>query len=178
MFEDSLSEVQLSPIVLSEWARLKIGTFQSRLEAVLQAREGKGYRAHGQGHVSSALLMRLVNESFGFNGWSSSVLEVETLSHEEDTEKRTDSDTEQKAHSETEQRKYSAKTRALVKISLRDGTSIEAQGLGECVEPHKYLSLSNSLKKAVTNGLRNAILQLTDLLETGASINHIHKLPP
>ncbi|KAM9909779.1 hypothetical protein OXX69_005105 [Metschnikowia pulcherrima] len=59
------------PHVLSPWAKTKIGTFQARLETVLKKRDMRGMGKYGMASVSSALLINMVNECFGFNGWSS-----------------------------------------------------------------------------------------------------------
>lgn len=146
---------------LSLWALAKIGTFQSRLEAILRSRELRSGGRVYMNSISTSVILRLANEVFGFNGWSSEILEC--VSTYEDFDE---------ANSE-----YSMKQNARVRITLLDGTSIAAEGIGESLNmPHKYMCLGNSKKMAITNGLRNAILSLQAMLlsqEAGRSLKVI-----
>lgn len=129
--------------VLSPWAKTKIGTFQARLEAVLQRRGQRKHNSHVP--ISSSLLVLLANESFGFNGWSSQIVAYDCISELSD---------------ETSTR-FSMKQSAVVRVTLQDGTAVEALGTGEATNfPNKHLCLTKSRGQAVLDGLRSAILQL------------------
>lgn len=137
------------PPPLSAWAKAKIGTFQSRLETAISVRESKGQMKYGSSSVPTALLVNLVNESFGFNGWSSLVVSTLTVHENFDEEKS----------------QYSMRQRAMVRITLRDGTYIDAEGVGDTMNlPHKHMCHGTTKKMAVTNGLRQAIFKFADLL--------------
>lgn len=141
---DSLDEEERP---LSSWAKVKIGTFQARLEHYIAARESKGLLKYGTASIPTSLLMQLVNVSFGFNGWSLSIVDcvcvLELLEGD----------------------RYSMAQRATVRITLQDGTCVEAEGVGEATNmPHKYMCHGTSKKMAITNGLRKGFLKFADLL--------------
>ncbi|OBA21417.1 dsRNA-binding domain-like protein, partial [Metschnikowia bicuspidata var. bicuspidata NRRL YB-4993] len=147
--ETSDCESGPEPHFLSPWAKTKIGTFQARLELVLRKRELRGVGKYGISSVSSALLINMVNESFGFNGWLSQILDCHIASQNFDDEKN----------------EYSMVQTATVRIVLDDGTEVEAKGNGEVRGlPSKYQCLGTSRKMACTDGLRNAFLKFPDLL--------------
>lgn len=149
-FEDcNEDESHSAPQPITPWAKVKIGTFRARLEATLLNRESKGINRYGTASILSSYLIGLVNESFGFNGWSSLIVECGVLAEEFDEEKQV----------------FSMKQHALVRVTLQDGTVVDGQGFGESKNaPHKYQCLATSRKMAITNGLRKAILRFTDLL--------------
>jgi len=69
-----------TPTRISEYTALQIATLQSRLDKYLgpeyiSTREGAhGVRFH---YISSEKVIGLANEIFGFNGWSSSIQNVQ-----------------------------------------------------------------------------------------------------
>lgn len=149
------SEEEPEPEILSPWAHIKIGTFQAHLEAVLRKREMKGLGKYGINSVSSALLINLVNECFGFNGWSSQILECRIDTQDFDEEKTA----------------YSMTQTADIRVTLQDGTYVEAAGHGEARNlPLKHVCFGTSRKMACTDGLRNAFLRFPDLLAGKGSI--------
>lgn len=153
--ENENSDEDLEPEILTPWAKIKIGTFQARLEKVLQKREMKGLGKYGISSVSSALLINMVNESFGFNGWSSQILQCRIDTQDFDEEKET----------------FSMSQTADVRITLQDGTVVEAMGHGEARNlPLKHICFGTSRKMACTDGLRNAFLRFPDLLNCKGSI--------
>lgn len=150
LFDESGDEVETTePLQLSQWAMAKIGTFQSRLETTIRAREQRWQKKTFLTNISTAEILRLANEAFGFNGWSSQILscapELETFDQENSL--------------------YSMKQRAKVRVTLQDGVYIEAEGVGEVLNMlQKHICLSNCKKMAITNGLRNAILGFKEML--------------
>lgn len=146
--EDDVSDGD-ERVILTRWAMAKIGTFQCRLEDVLRAREQSGQKMFLLSSVSTAELLRIANEAFGFNGWSSQILTCDPEEENFDQEKSV----------------YSMKQVATVRVILQDGVFIDAQGIGESSNmPQKHICLSNCKKMAITNGLRNALLGLKDML--------------
>lgn len=147
--EDSVTSFEDEGILLNQWAMAKIGTFQSRLEEAVRTREQSGQKKSFLKTVSTAELLRIANEAFGFNGWSSQILSCESEEEIFDEENSV----------------FSMKQKSIVRIILQDGTYIEAHGIGESLNmPQKYMCLSNCKKMAITNGLRNGLLGLKDLL--------------
>lgn len=143
------------PHVLSPWAKTKIGTFQARLETVLKKRDMRGMGKYGMASVSSALLINMVNECFGFNGWLSQILFCQITAQDFDEENKT----------------FSMTQVATMRVTLQDGTEVDATGQGEAKNlPLKNACLGTSRKMACTDGLRNAFLQFPDLLRCESSI--------
>lgn len=133
---------------LSPWALAKIGTFQYRLEELIRYRELKRGKITLISHIPTSIILRLANDVFGFNGWSSTILEWAAVSHDFDEENN----------------EYSMTQEAIIQITLQDGTTSRAAGVGSCQKlPHKYMCLGYSKKIAITVGLRNAILNLTGM---------------
>lgn len=150
IFEDENdASVDDENMLLTQWAMAKIGTFQSRLEEALRTREQRGQKKFVLHGVSTAELLRLANEAFGFNGWSSQILSCEPEEESFDDENSV----------------YSMKQVATVRVILQDGVYLDARGIGESSNmPQKHSCLCNSKKMAITNGLRNGLLGLKDLL--------------
>lgn len=135
---------------ISAWTKSKIGTFQARLEAI-RVRDAQRYRKYRNRKTLTRLLIALINDSFGFNGWSSSILDCCSVAEEYDEAAAT----------------YLIEQRATVQIMFQDGTFVDAQGTGiasGCKE--KSVGYSTSKKMAVSDGLRNAIMLFADLVST------------
>lgn len=129
----------------SKWALAKIGTFQSRLEAFVRSKELRSGSRIYMSSIPTSAILNIANEVFGFNGWSSEILECDATEEDFNEEKS----------------EYSMKQVSRVRVTLLDGTCIEAEGVGESIRmPHKYMCHGNSKKIAITNGLRNAILRM------------------
>ncbi|WPK25208.1 hypothetical protein PUMCH_002512 [Australozyma saopauloensis] len=149
LFEESEDEGELDQQPqISAWAKSKIGTFQSRLEALKASNDHKQRRSRGR-KILTRLLVSLVNEAFGFNGWSSSILDCCSVADDFNTEQET----------------YSIEQRATVRITFQDGTFVDAEGKGYSLDcKQRAVGYSTSKKMAVTDGLRNAIMLFPDLL--------------
>lgn len=135
---------------ISEWALKKIGTLQVRLEAMQNAKDAKKFPgSHNYRGFSSHVLFNLANETFGYDGWSSAILSS-SLVHEDLDE---------------ENHEYSVKFQVVVRIILKDGTYNDEVGIGEAAKlPHKNMCYNKGKKQAITDGLKNAILGLRNLL--------------
>lgn len=147
--EDKEHQSMLKDAV-SEWALKKIGTLQSRLEVIQNAKESKLYRGSNyQQRLSSHIIFSLANEVFGYNGWSSEIVHIHLVDETIDEENE----------------QYSARFDAIVRVILKDGTYNDELGTGEAMKlPHKHMCYNKSKKHAITDGLKNAILGLRDLL--------------
>lgn len=147
---DSDSEIDDVPKTqpLSPWALSKIGTFQYRLEDLVRTRELRHQKSPAMLRIPTSAILQLANDVFGFNGWSSAILGCTVVAEDFDEENG----------------EFSMKQEAVVEITLQDGTTSRASGLGSCQKlPHKYMCLGYSKKIAITDGLRNAILNLTGM---------------
>lgn len=146
--EDSLPEAPSPPTQLPQWACERIGTLQARLEALQHDRDSRRFnvRSFSLAGFLSGQLVQLANEVFGFNGWSTAVLQVEPLG------------------SENSEEKFSASYSAVVRLTLRDGTFYDASGVGTATNlPHRYMCVSKAKKQAVTEGIKNAIVGLKEV---------------
>lgn len=131
-FEEEVDEPDIT-----EWALKKIGTLQSRIEDIPKNKFNI---------YSANQIFNLANEVFGYNGWSTEILECNLL------------------HEDFEQ-SYSAKFSVLLKVILKDGTSSEQYGFGEASNlPNKYMCYSKCKKQAVTDGTKNAIIAFKGVL--------------
>lgn len=154
LFESDTEDLISDQTPITPWALTKIGTFQYRLEDLLQNREARRGKITLVSHISTSMILQLANEVFGFNGWSSSILECNAVEQEFDIDKDV----------------FSMKHEALIRVILQDGTVSNALGVGKCSNvPHKYMCLENSKKMAITDGLRNAILNFTSMIFTHES---------
>ncbi|KAK6199390.1 uncharacterized protein RJT21DRAFT_46444 [Scheffersomyces amazonensis] len=155
MFERETDTEQVThDVFIPDWILRQLGTLQSKLEAI-ESRSlggrGRGGRtgARSLHSYSSHFIYGLANSCFGYNGWSSQVLECPMI--------MTDFDEENK--------KYSAQFSALVRVTLADGTYVESRGYGDGANlPNKYMCYNKGMKQAVTEATKNAIIGLRDLL--------------
>lgn len=158
IFEESEGEEELTHCHVSTWAKIKIGTLQSRLE-IIKARQDRRHSGRDK-QLLPRLLVSLTNEVFGFNGWSSRVLDCFCVSDNFNQDAKT----------------YSVEHRAIVSITFQDGTTVEGEGTGissNCNQ--RAVCFSRSKKVAVTEGLRNAILKFPSLLEENLQEGKITK---
>lgn len=135
-FELEDEEVEEEPII-TDWALKKIGTLQSRIEEIPKNKFNI---------YSANQIFNLANEIFGYNGWSTEIIECNLLS-------------------EDFKESYSAKFSVLLKVKLKDGTSSQQYGYGEALNlPNKYMCYSKCKKQAVTDGTKNAIIAFKSVL--------------
>lgn len=136
--------------IASDWALKKIGTLQARLEAIQNAKDSKRFSGSNfYLKFSSSVIFNLANEVFGYNGWSSEIISSH-LVHEQLNE---------------ENNEYSVKYNVVARIILKDGTYNDELGTGEASNmPHKHMCYNKGKKQAITDGLKNSILGLRDLL--------------
>lgn len=148
LFEEQEEDDIETPPQISDWAKSKIGTFQSRLEAI-KVRDTQRHRKYRNRKTLTRLLIALINEAFGFNGWSSSILDCCNVAEEYNEKDAT----------------YTIKQLATVQIRLQDGTIINAEGTGfHSGSKDKSVGYGLSKKMAVSDGLRNAIMRFADLV--------------
>lgn len=141
----------------SNWSRVRIGTFRSRLETMQHSNDSKGFRRISNllDSLSSGQVYGLANEVFGYNGWSSTIMHYEELSDDFDDEKG----------------RYSLKSRAIVRVFLKDGFYYDHLGMGEAINlPHKYMCYSNCRKQATTDATKRALVAIGDVHSPSDSI--------
>lgn len=128
----------------------KIGAFQSRIENIQNEKDSKFYTGlHNLAKLSAHEIFGLANDVFGYNGWSSLVMDSAIVRQEfRETEENIDGAA-----------KYSAKFSAVVRVTLRDGYWNEQVGQGVSYSlPSKYQCFSKCKKEAVTDGMKKAII--------------------
>ncbi|PVU94452.1 hypothetical protein BB561_002533, partial [Smittium simulii] len=134
---------------------------------IISYRNGPGGKL---AYVEGWRLISIANEVFGYNGWSSSILNITVDDIKEFPDGR-----------------VNVCVSALVRVSLRDGTFHEDVGYGSIDNARsKAMALEKSKKEAATDGLKRALRMFGNLLgncvyDKGfvASIkNHRSKIPP
>ncbi|KAK6463650.1 hypothetical protein DFJ63DRAFT_335172 [Scheffersomyces coipomensis] len=149
-FEDEIEEEQDNIITIPDSILRQLGLFQSKLEAIESSSFGR--RKTGTSSLFSfraSLIFALANECFGYNGWSSRVIECGmTFSDFDETNG-----------------KFSASYSALVRVTLGDGTYVDEYGYGDGKNlPYKYMCYSVATKQAITDAKKNAIIRLREVL--------------
>lgn len=153
--EDEKEEKEAGAFIATEWGLKKIGTLQSRLESLESKRGGRRFFGVKFEYSSflSHILINLANETFGYDGWSSEILEcilVNASCHQA---------------TENSEARHSVHFMSRVRVTLQDGTVCDGMGKGEATNmPHKYMCYSKAKKQAVTDAIKNAIIGFYDKL--------------
>ncbi len=137
---------------VSEYTAVEIATLQSRLEKqlgpeYLSARIGpSGQKVH---YISADKCISLANDVFGFNGWSSSIQNIQVDFVDE--------------HPQT--LKISLGLSVIVRVTLRDGTFHEDIGYGHIENcKGKAAAFEKAKKEGTTDGLKRALKNFGNLL--------------
>jgi DNA repair and recombination protein RAD52 len=130
---------------MSEYTAQQISTLQSRLEKKLgpeyiSSRAGpSGQKVH---YVAAEKVIQLANEIFGFNGWSSTIKEVQVDFVDENPVTL----------------KVSLGLSVIVRVTLRDGTFHEDIGYGHIENcKGKAAAFEKSKKEGTTDALKRAL---------------------
>jgi DNA repair and recombination protein RAD52 len=137
---------------ISEYTAQEIATLQSRLEKQLgpeyiSSRPGPGgQKVH---YITGEKCIQLANEVFGFNGWSSSIMQIQVDYVDEDSVTR----------------KVSLGLSVIVRVTLRDGTYHEDIGYGEIENcKGKGAAFHKAKKEATTDALKRALRNFGNVL--------------
>ncbi|PGH07896.1 DNA repair and recombination protein RAD52 [Blastomyces parvus] len=137
---------------LNQYTAQEIATLQSRLEKRLgpeyiSSRQGPGgQRVH---YLAAEKCINLANEVFGFNGWSSSIqnIEVDYVDENPNTGK------------------ISLGVTVIVRVTLRDGAFHEDLGYGHCENSKsKALAFEKAKKEGTTDALKRALRTFGNVL--------------
>ena len=149
-FEDNQAEEKKQPI--SEYTAQDIATLQSRLDKQLgpeyiSSRPGAGgQKVH---YLAAEKVINLANEIFGFNGWSSSIQNIQIDFVDE--------------HPET--RKITLGLSVIVRVTLKDGTYHEDVGYGAIENcKGKAAAFEKAKKEGTTDGLKRALRTFGNVL--------------
>ncbi|KIW15186.1 hypothetical protein PV08_05231 [Exophiala spinifera] len=137
---------------ISEFTALEIATLQSRLDKQL----GPEYISHRPGpggqkvhYLSADKLINLANEVFGFNGWSSSIQNIQIDFVDENTQTG----------------KISLGLSVVVRVTLKDGTHHEDIGYGQVENAKgKAAAFEKAKKEGTTDALKRALRNFGNLL--------------
>jgi DNA repair and recombination protein RAD52 len=139
------------PHRISEYTAQEIATLQSRLERQLgpeyiSARAGpSGQKVH---YVAAEKCIQLANEVFGFNGWSSSIQNIQVDFVDEKSDGR-----------------VSLGLSVVMRVSLRDGTYHEDIGYGQIENcKSKATAFEKAKKEGTTDGLKRALRNFGNVL--------------
>lgn len=148
--EASLNDNTHEEEKLLEWAHTKIGTLQSRLESLQVSKGGKlNKRSTDVAYFPAHIILSLANDVFGYNGWSSEVLECSF----------------ENLDTSSDMTSFSIRVYVKVRITLRDGFQSEAEGIGEANNlPFKYMCYNSGKKQAMTDATKRAIIGLGEVL--------------
>lgn len=120
---------------------------RNAIRELLQQKLGKEHLATRPGsagvsftYVESWKAIELANQIFGFNGWSSAVVDI-TPDYIEQSGKG----------------RYSVGVTAVVKVMLKDGTYHEDVGYGMAEHPKKGSAIENAKKEAVSDARKRAL---------------------
>ncbi|KAK3327426.1 recombination protein rad52 [Cercophora scortea] len=137
---------------VSEYTAQEIATLQSRLEKqlgpeYLSSRAGpSGQKVH---YIAAEKCIALANEVFGFNGWSSSIQNIQVDFVDE--------------HPQT--LKISLGLSVIVRVTLRDGTFHEDIGYGHIENcKGKAAAFEKAKKEGTTDGLKRALRNFGNVL--------------
>ncbi|TVY41508.1 DNA repair and recombination protein [Lachnellula occidentalis] len=137
---------------ISEYTAQEIATLQSRLEKQLgpeyiSSRAGPG----GQKvyYLAAEKCIQLANEVFGFNGWSSQIMDVQVDFVDENPQTM----------------KVSLGLSVIVRVTLRDGTFHEDVGYGHMENAKgKAAAFEKAKKEGTTDGLKRALRNFGNVL--------------
>ncbi|KAH8170692.1 rad52/22 family double-strand break repair protein [Sarocladium implicatum] len=137
---------------VSEWTARDIATIASKLDKQLgpeyiSARAGPGgTKVH---YLTAEKCITLANEVFGFNGWSSSIQNIQIDFADENPQTQ----------------RVSIGLSVIVRITLRDGTYHEDVGYGSIDNAKgKAMAFEKAKKEGTTDGLKRALRNFGNLL--------------
>lgn len=137
---------------ISEYTAQEIATLQSRLEKQLgpeyiSSRAGpSGQKVH---YITADKCIQLANEVFGFNGWSSQIIETQVDFVDENAATF----------------KVSLGLSVIVRVTLKDGTFHEDVGYGHIENcKGKAAAFEKAKKEGTTDGLKRALRSFGNVL--------------
>jgi DNA repair and recombination protein RAD52 len=137
---------------MSEYTAQEIATLQSRLEKqlgpeYLSSRAGpSGQKVH---YVAAEKCIALANEVFGFNGWSSSIQNIQVDFADENAQTQ----------------RVSLGLSVIVRVTLRDGTYHEDIGYGHIENcKSKAAAFEKAKKEGTTDALKRALRSFGNVL--------------
>ncbi|KAJ8059834.1 hypothetical protein OCU04_011464 [Sclerotinia nivalis] len=137
---------------ISEYTAQEIATLQSRLEKQLgpeyiSSRSGpSGQKVH---YITAEKCIQLANEVFGFNGWSSQIIETQVDFVDENATTF----------------KVSLGLSVIVRVTLKDGTFHEDVGYGHIENcKGKAAAFEKAKKEGTTDGLKRALRNFGNVL--------------
>lgn len=137
---------------VSEWTAKQIATISSKLDKQLgpeyiSARAGPGgSKVH---YLTAEKCISLANEVFGFNGWSSSIQNIQVDFADENPQTQ----------------RVSIGLSVIVRVTLRDGTYHEDIGYGSIENAKgKAMAFEKAKKEGTTDGLKRALRSFGNVL--------------
>ncbi|CAF3563819.1 hypothetical protein SNK03_003523 [Fusarium graminearum] len=137
---------------IAEWAAKDIATISAKLDKQLgpeyiSARAGPGgTKVH---YLTAEKCITLANEVFGFNGWSSSIQNIQVDFADENPQTQ----------------RFSVGLSVIVRITLRDGTYHEDVGYGSIENAKgKAMAFEKAKKEGTTDGMKRALRNFGNVL--------------
>jgi DNA recombination protein Rad52 len=136
----------------SEWAIKKSGTLQAKMERFRRDCAHKRSKFLSRDEIPMHNLIQFANESFGYDGWSTHVIETKVL-------------TVKAKKDDNNILRHSLAIESTVGITLKDGTYHEGKGVGISRSlPEKSLAFSKAKKESITDGVKNCIQGFGELV--------------
>ncbi|KAI5857923.1 RAD52 DNA repair protein [Tricharina praecox] len=143
--QNPYEEKQISPYTAIEIATLQAKLDQQLGPEFISSRPGAGgKKVH---YIQAEKCINLANQVFGFNGWSSSItnMEVDFLDQSKDS-------------------KWSIGISVTVRVTLKDGTFHEDVGYGQMENGKKAQVFEKAKKEGTTDGLKRALRSFGNVL--------------
>ncbi|OUM54107.1 hypothetical protein BVG19_g3457 [[Candida] boidinii] len=168
-----LDEFSYSLKPQSKWSHKKIGLLISKINKISitnnYTHNHNSSTRFNSNRLSLNKLINLLNNVFGFNNFNIEILNIKILDNIiQDFKNDLSNDSNNDSNNDNNingSKKYSVAVEIEIKLKLIDNTMIINKSIGKSqFYNSKYLSFSNAKKIAFTNGLKNCIYSLCDLL--------------
>ncbi|AMD19912.1 HCL239Wp [Eremothecium sinecaudum] len=139
----------------SKWAMRCIGLLQSKIEGfTCRIYRANRYGKHNISRMIPAhIIIQFANEAFGYNGWSTEVLDLAIAESPVDKD---DEDLDKKLHT--------VSAHAVIKLTLKDGTNTEATGFGKASLLNKGDAYAKAKKEAINNALKKCLTSFENII--------------
>lgn len=128
--------------IKTAWAAVKLGTLQARLDLLHPRGSGVKFQ------LSNNKVMNVANEIFGFEGWSTRLLNV-TIDEVK-----------------VENERYTIIASSTVQLVLKDGTTYTTYGTGRAQNlPEKGRAFRTAKMMSVTSAVKKSIMEVSTLVD-------------
>ncbi|CDK25739.1 unnamed protein product [Kuraishia capsulata CBS 1993] len=162
-FEAEFNDFSKKPV--TNWASSRIGAYAAKLDAAHL--EYPRNRFNPGKTVPLHKLMEIANDSFGFDGWSRSIcdMEVEINSGRRIGDTHDDAPTDGNG-SDGSELEFDIAVSATIKVTLKDGTYNEAQAIAKSHTNSKIMAIERCKRQALSDATRFCFEGFTTMILT------------